>query len=322
MSDELLKILSKITDEEKLILKEQKLNKKLYTQHKGFTIDKEKMLERGKHITLRPHTRFIRFPNHCHNYIEIMYVCSGSITHLIDGRQTVVLKQGELLFLSCHAFHAIEEADKNDVAVNLIVLPQFFDTAFEMMDGNNALSQFISDNLQSKGSAISYLHFKVSDVLPVQNLIENLIYSIIHKTPNRKNINQITMGLLLLQLLNQTEQIDLPESPDYDNKLVIAILREIEENYQNATLTALASDLHQTVFRLSKLVSQTTGRTFKQILQEKRFSKALQLLISTRLSVSDIAAYVGYENTSYFHRKFSEKFNMSPAKYRGLHSGK
>lgn len=322
MCDELLEILGRVTDEENLILKEQKLNKNIYTDNKGFTIDKELMLERGKLITLRPHTRFIRFPKHCHNYIEIMYVCSGSITHLIDGRQTVTLNQGELLFLNCHAFHEIEKAEKNDIAVNFIVLPQFFDAAFEMIDGNNILSQFIADNLQSTGSAISYLHFKVADVLPVQNLVENLIYNIIHKMPNRKNINQITMGLLLSQLLNQTEQIELPESPDYDNKIIITILREIEENYQNASLTALALELHQPVYSLSKLVSQTTGRTFKQILQEKRLTKALQLLLSTRLSVSDIAAYVGYENTSYFHRKFSEMFNMSPAKYRGLHSGK
>jgi len=130
------------------------------------------------------------------------------------------------------------------------------------------------------------------------------------------------MGLLFLHLLNQTERIDLPVSPDYDNKLIIAILREVEENYQTASLTALSEELNQSVSLLSKLVSQTTGRTFKQILQEKRFSMALRLLLSTKLSVSAIASYIGYENTSYFHRRFSELYNMSPAKYRELHDNK
>lgn len=322
MNYELIHILSKITNEEHLILKEQKLNKTIYTNRKGFTIDRERMLERGKLIALRPHTRFIKFPSHCHNYIEIMYVCRGSITHIINGRHTVVLRQGELLFLNCHSFHEIEKAGQNDIAINFIVLPQFFDTAYEMLGGNNILSQFIADNLQSSGDTLGYLHFKVSDVLPVQNLVENLVCNIINRMPNRKNINQVTMGLLFLQLLNQTERIDLPVSPDYDNRIIIAVLREVEENYQSASLTGIAGELNQSVYSLSKLIKQTTGRTFKQILQEKRFSKALQLLLSTKLSVSDIAAYVGYENTSYFHRRFLEIYNMSPAKYRALHSGK
>jgi len=322
MNDDLMRILSKVTDEESAILKDQKLNKTIYTNRKGFTIDREKMLERGKLIALRPHTRFIKFPRHCHNYIEIMYVCSGSVTHIIDGRHTVVLEQGELLFLNRHAFHEIEKAEQKDIAVNFIVLPQFFDTAYEMIDGNNILSQFIADNLRSTCSSLNYLHFKVSGVPPVQNLVENLVYNIINKTPNRKNINQVTMGLLFLHLLNQTERIDLPVSPDYDNKLIIAILREVEENYQTASLTALSEELNQSVSLLSKLVSQTTGRTFKQILQEKRFSMALRLLLSTKLSVSAIASYIGYENTSYFHRRFSELYNMSPAKYRELHDNK
>lgn len=321
MDNELIQALSRVNDEEYAILEERRLNKTLYTDRRGFTIDKEKMLERGNLIALRPHTRFIDFPKHCHNYIEIMYMVKGSTTHIINDRQTVELEQGELLFLNRHAFHEIKEAGREDIAVNFIVLPQFFDTAYEMMNKDNILSQFISDNLRTSGNPISYLHFKVSDVVPVQNIVESLIWNIVNKIPNRRNINQITMGLLFLHLLNQTERIDLPQTSDYKNSLIIAILREIEENYQTASLSKLAESLNQPLSLLSKLVKQQTGKTFKQKLQEKRFSKALQLLLSSKLSVSDIAAYVGYENTSYFHRKFLELYNISPAGYRKLHCG-
>ena len=47
-----------------------------------------------------------------------------------------------------------------------------------MMDGQNALSDFIIDSLSGEGSADEYLHFAVADVLPVQNLVENLIWSL------------------------------------------------------------------------------------------------------------------------------------------------
>ena len=44
----------------------------------------------GQMITIRPHTRFVAFPRHSHNYVEIMYVCTGQITHIIGGGTTAV----------------------------------------------------------------------------------------------------------------------------------------------------------------------------------------------------------------------------------------
>jgi len=315
----LLQILSQISEEEQIILEDKKLNKSLYTDEKGFTVDKEKLLERGKLISLRSHTRFIDFPKHCHNYIEIMYMAQGSTTHIINDDKTVRLEQGELLFFNRHAFHEIKKAGLDDIAVNFIVLPQFFDIAYEMTEDSNILRQFVAENLRSDNSKLSYLHFKASSILPVQNIVETLIWNIVNKTPNRNKINQVTMGLLFLHLLNHTDRIDLPDTTDYNNILIIRVLREIEENYQTVSLTMLARELNQSVVQLSKLIKQITGKTFIQLLQEKRFSKALQLLLTTRLSVSDIAAYVGYENVSYFYRRFSEIYNMRPAKYREMH---
>ena len=319
MNPELLEIMSRITDEERGILEAKTIDKTIYTSHSGFTVDREKMLGDGKLIALRPHTRFIDFPKHSHNYIEIIYMCRGCTTHIVDGSRTVILRQGELLFLNIHAFHEIRNAGEADIAVNFIVLPQFFDTAYNMIDKDNILSQFIADNLCGTGSPISCLHFKVADVLPVQNIVESLIWNIVTKQSNRRNINQVTMGLLFLHLLNQTERIDLPSSTGFENKMIIAILREIEENYQHASLSGLAKQLGYSVSRLSRLVKEQTGKTFKQILQEKRFSKALVLLSSSGLSIADIAASVGYENTSYFHRVFFKSYAMTPAKYREAH---
>ena len=49
---------------------------------------------------------------------------------------------------------------------------------------------------------------------------------------------------------------------------------------------------------------------------EKRLTKAALLLKNTALSVGDIIVMVGYENTSYFYRIFTEKYGMSPKSYR------
>jgi YesN/AraC family two-component response regulator len=72
---------------------------------------------------------------------------------------------------------------------------------------------------------------------------------------------------------------------------------------------------------LSKLIKQSTGFTFQELLQRKRFQKAVMLLLDTDLSVEEIAEAVGYENLSYFYRQFKERYGRTPRKYRMEHRG-
>ena len=86
MREELLKRLLPITEEERKILEEKKeIQKDIYTATEEFTIDSRKMLEKGRVIDIRTHTRFTSFPKHSHNFIEILYMCEGHTFHKIDG---------------------------------------------------------------------------------------------------------------------------------------------------------------------------------------------------------------------------------------------
>ena len=100
MNKELLDILRRITPEEQEILSGKKISKDRYSSTGEFTIRGEKMLDKGSLINIRTHTRFIAFPKHRHDYIEIIYMCSGSTTHIINNDTKIVLEQGNLLFLN------------------------------------------------------------------------------------------------------------------------------------------------------------------------------------------------------------------------------
>ena len=90
----MLRELSVITEEEQRILNgRQEIDPQIYTEKKDMVIDSGKLLQRGKLIQVRPHTRFVHFPEHTHNYIEVIYMCQGSTTHILNGRE-VVLKEG------------------------------------------------------------------------------------------------------------------------------------------------------------------------------------------------------------------------------------
>jgi AraC-like DNA-binding protein len=278
-------------------------------------VDCKKLLEAGKMIQVRPHTRFVHFPKHTHNYIEVIYMCSGSTHHVVNGKD-VILGQGELLFLSQTAVQEIYPAGEEDIAVNFIVLPEFFQYGLAMMEPEeNQLRNFIVDCLRGKNQTSGYLHFKVADVLPVQNLVENLIWTIWNRQPGRHRINQATMGLLFLHLMNCMGRLDTDEHAG-EQKLVIDVLSYIEANYREGELTKLAEELHYDVYWLSREIRRQTGKTYTELMQAKRLSQAAYLLTSTEMNVLDVALAVGYDNVSYFHRIFQQRYGMTPRHYR------
>ncbi len=317
MHEELIRELSVITGEEQRILDgRREIDQHIYTEKKDMVIDSKKLLQKGKLIQVRPHTRFVRFPKHTHNYIEVIYMCKGSTTHIINGKE-VVLEQGDLLFLNQNAVQEILPAGKDDIAVNFIVLPEFLDTAFSMMgDEENQLRDFLVGALSGRDGETSWMYFHVADILPIQNLIENMVWTIFYDSSNKRSCTQITMGLLFLQLLNCMDKMETGGSK-YDAEITANVLSYINDHYKNGTLSELAGQMGYDVYWLSREIRRRAGRTYKELLQEKRMQQAVYLLTNSEIPVTDIIESVGYDNTSYFYRKFKEKYGMSPKEYRG-----
>lgn len=302
-----------INDEEKIILNGGGINENLYNVPGSSVIESRLLLSRGKLITVRPHTRFVRFPRHTHDYVEAIYMCMGKTTHYINGNE-VILESGELLFLSQNAEQEILPAGTEDLAVNFIILPEFFDTAVMMMgDEETPLRKFLVDCMKNNSENAGYLHFKVSDIVPVQNLIENLLWSLLHKNTNRRRIIQNTMGLLFLHLMDYTERLEYGDNRD---EAIIKALSYIENNYASASLTELARRQHYDFAWYSREIKKKTGSTFTELVQQKRLSQAAFMLKNTDINIADIAIKTGYDNISYFHRIFKEKFGLTPHEYR------
>ena len=315
MQQALLDHLRVVTEEEQRILDGvAEVDKDLYTSGKDFTVDSAKMLSEGKLIAVRTHTRFVHFPSHRHNYIEVLYVCQGQLTNIIGGKE-VVIHAGELLFLNQYTRHEILPAGEEDIAINFMILPEFFDVAYTMAGNNNVLADFLVNVLRQDEERGEYLHFKVAEVLPVQNLLENLIWTIVNKQPNKRSINQATMGLLFLQLMNHMDKMETDAASE-QQKFIIQVLSYVEEHYKSGELTELAEELHFDIYWLSKEIRKRTGKTYTDLVQAKRLSQAAYLLRTTAMNVMDISMAVGYDNISYFHRIFQKKYGMTPRRYR------
>ena len=79
--------------------------------------------------------------------------------------------------------------------------------------------------------------------------------------------------------MNHLENLSHNSSLDYKETVVQAVMEYINSDCQNANLTKIAEDTHQSMTVLSKLMKQKTGYTFQELLQRKRFQKAVYLLV-------------------------------------------
>ena len=266
------------------------------------------------------------FPAHRHNFVEVLNVCEGSLTNIID--RNIILPRFQNLMLrkliekKQLAFVNYDFFSVNDIAINFMVLPEFFDVAYSMAGNDNMLADFLVNVLRQDEERGEYLHFKVAEVLQIQNLLENIIYSLVNGEENRERINQTTMGLIFMYLIESVQYVEMRLPNQYENMISMTTLDYIEQKYRTATLTELCGRLHLPMHVLSKMIKKSTGFNFKELLQRKRLNKAVELMCETDLPVSDIIAAVGYENNSYFHRVFKEHYHMTPRAFRVKNSEK
>nr|WP_302592133.1 helix-turn-helix domain-containing protein [uncultured Marvinbryantia sp.] len=319
MDAELLASLRTITDEEKALLQgNTSIQKGIYTSKKDFVIDNERLLAKGRLIEIRPHTRFAHFPKHRHNYVEMVYMCAGSTTHIINDTDRIVLEAGDLLFLSQSATQEILPAGEDDIAVNFIILPEFFDRPLSMIERDNVLRDFLISTLSGSGSRITYLQFRAKDILPIQNLIENMLWTLINKKSNTNTINQVTMGLIFMNLSVFADSILQNSAGNYEQDMIFRILKYIETHYKSGTLSDISAELKLPPYYVSRLLKKYTGHTFKELLQQQKLQQASYLLSHTTLSANAVMEAIGYSNSSFFYRAFRERFGVSPKEYRSL----
>lgn len=100
--------------------------------------------------------------------------------------------------------------------------------------------------------------------------------------------------------------------------LIRQIHTYIEQNYANdmLSLKEISEYVHMSNSHMCTFYKQETGSTINQYLTQIRMEKAKYYLKATNYSISDIAARVGYRESSYFGRIFKKTYDITPAEYR------
>ena len=264
-------------------------------------------LRTGRRIALgRTVGRFRR------EYPELLYLCRGCARYRIGGAE-VTVREGELLLLGQNTPLEPLDGGSDPLDVSFFIKPEFFGDILSFLGSEQTpLREFVLRCLGQE-TPYGYLHFHVAGIRPIENLLENLLLHLLESPDSRRAIPLYTVGLLFVHLLEESDRLTMGIR---EQQSILGVLRYLENNYAGGSLTEAAQLLHCDVTWLSREIKRRTGRTYTELLQERRLQQAAWLLEHTRQRVSDIAVSVGYENISYCHRIFQKRFGLSPKKYR------
>ncbi|MEJ2003652.1 MAG: helix-turn-helix transcriptional regulator [Cyclobacteriaceae bacterium] len=77
----------------------------------------------------------------------------------------------------------------------------------------------------------------------------------------------------------------------------------------------LAQDMNLSRVHLHRKIKQLTGKCCSEHIRDRKLKKARKLLKKTDKTVTEIAFEVGFNNLSYFARKFREKYHVNPSEF-------
>ena len=249
------------------------------------------------------------------------------ITEGISTYFTMIIPQKECeITLDDKVYHALShdlifsrEDMKYQATESLLVYDfqaSFFDSLF---DSQISDCRILYDFLHAPDASGEHLYFSNigNDALYTLELIFNEFSrdDIYHE----KIIRLLLVGLFSFLDRNHSETLLIPRSTMIQNHIFGKIMKYIGDHYRNVTLDQVAKEFNYHPDYLSYRFKKITGMSFTKKLLSIRMEESMHLLLTTEMTIQEIAEFNGYHDRSHFSRNFKEYTGMTPKQFRKSH---
>lgn len=157
-----------------------------------------------------------------------------------------------------------------------------------------------------------FIHLSFEKTSPVRTLLEMMVV----EYADKKEDTQLILKPMVLALFMHIARRYRLEKPDaVGDTLSEQIIRYINSHPESVTLKEIAALFSYHPNYISSLLHRELGKTFSDIVLEKRMDRAVILLKGTDLSIEEISSMLGYSNTSNFYKAFREFYGKTPREY-------
>ncbi|MBM7566273.1 AraC family transcriptional regulator [Paenibacillus sacheonensis] len=271
----------------------------------------------GEIFAISRHTRFVKMLKHTHDLFEMNYVYSGTFYQEIEGER-FELNEGDLIILNKNVEHSIEKCGENDILINFLAKNEFFDNAFIYnILGDHILGKTIASIIADASREKNFLLFHTSDNWQIRQTIQNLLCESFGSKKTNQEIIKSYMTILFSRLLeSDSYEMFLNKAGRTSTIPVIEIMAYINEHYLNATLEQTAKHFRYSAEHLGRIIKNVTGKNFSALVLEQKFMHAALQLKLTDRTVEQISKEIGYNNLSFFYKKFYSFYGVTPMEYR------
>ena len=118
-------------------------------------------------------------------------------------------------------------------------------------------------------------------------------------------------------MLNSTRTHAIkPSSKSSNSRTIERTLEYIDNNLsEDLTLERMAALANFNTIYFHKLFKASTGKTLHTYVEDQRIKKSINMLISTDMTLAQIAYECGFSSQSYFSYAFKRKMNATPREY-------
>lgn len=251
--------------------------------------------------------------NHWHDEMEIIHIEDGMGMVRLN-REILRVKRGDILIVNPGVLHGIKTDLKHTLYFKSIVFHLGF---LQSAAGDLCQEQVISPLIENRAE---FTH-RISAEDDNYTNISRLFYQIHDCHRLKEPYYFVRLKSLLYHFFYEmlVGNYIIPADTE-QNKNLLSIKRVLDYMNQHYPETISARELalmsNFSEYYFMKLFRQYTGKTLIGYLNDLRLEKAKALLIHTDKPITEIATKVGFNNTSYFIKKFQLTSGASPGTFR------
>ena len=275
------------------------LEQEYASQYRQSGLRAQDFIRADRNIEMEKLFRYVHIPAHRHDFVELVFVFSGTCTHTVEGQS---FQQGAGSFTIVNSFTSHE----------LVAAPDCLCLTTKVrMD---TFREFHIPNLPLLAVPVC---FDCGD----DAFMRDMQLTIYEQQTNEACYHDEIVSLLLQSVLiycmqNFRDTVKFLYAGTRLEGRMLEIMNYMFENYQNITLRGLAHHFGYSEPYLCKLFREETGSTFTQILRDFKLKQAKKLLQTTDKKLNEICDTIGYSDTTQFIRDFKQQYGNTPAKYR------
>ena len=242
---------------------------------------------------------------HAHEEYEIYYLAAGQCRFFIHDR-LYDLQKGDFAMLKSGVFHkssgiGTENIQKIDIYLS-----------------SSQLEKLFGDHVSKILSVFNITHIVSGTGIDVT--VRTVMRKIENESENDDEFKNIMIENyvreLLIVLFRYVNSSDYPKSI-HKNTVTEKAAHFIVKNYQNnISLEDVSRYVHLSPEYFSKKFKQDTGIGFREYLIKIRLQHAVKLLLTTDMSITEIAFSCGFNSSNYFSNTFTKNIGMPPLRYR------